>query len=748
MLSSTAVEAAKKEVNHVLSQTSESDATRRIPINKKLFDDDKMRRAVAEEFGEVCAYCETATSESVTGGVTHHRPPSLAQDEGGNTQLTAYAWLMYEWENLLWVCSDCQRAKQNKFYVRGRRGVIGSTVEEVRLIERELMMDPCLHRASEHLSFDRGGHVTEKSLTGWNTIAVLDLNRETLVESRKKAILELIEAVTTSKAWLSTSSSRSTTDRTQKVLVWNRYKKSQPHSAAATLFILSVADRVNMGVRDAYEFLQTLNDNWRAAIRQELKETAIDHQPHDRHASMHEDTTRLSRQIGSYEKRMKPWPSSRYLRKPPPLDPISRINIKNYKALRDTTFELPTRPTETDQTPCIILLGENGTGKSSVLEALALAIIGTSQAETLDNVLTDEVLAPVELAHRPDTSLWSKPAKKIEINLQFGKREAAQIFAAAEDMTFSGTTDCSKVVLGYGPRRFFTNHKRRRFRAPAHRVRSLFDPLDTVANPILWLRKLDREQFFAAARALREILMLDNEDDFERDEGEKGEIFIRQHGQRIALKDLSVGYKSVIAMSCDIIRELLTYYDNLEHAHAVVLIDELETHLHPRWKLRIMSLLRKAFPKVQLIVTTHDPLCLRGMNDGEVFVLQRNAETKQIEALNDLPSIRGMRAEQILTSEFFGLGSTDPETDARLVRYNRLAVRHDSLNESERIEMDQLKEQLNDSLTMGSTFFEQAYAEALKDQIEENTGLNDATAEKRKRLKRRFSNFLTKSAST
>lgn len=212
--------------------------------------------------------------------------------------------------------------------------------------------------------------------------------------------------------------------------------------------------------------------------------------------------------------------------------------------------------------------------------------------------------------------------------------------------------------------------------------------------------------------------MLADDDDFERDDDPEtpGRIYIRQGEQRVAMKDLSVGYKSVIAMVCDIIREMLYHYDNLEFASAVVFIDEVETHLHPRWKMQIMTLLRRAFPKIQFIATTHDPLCLRGMYDGEVFVLQRSAED-QVERVTDLPSIRGMRAEQILTSEFFGLGSTDPETDARLLRYNRLAARIESLSDEEHAEMRRLQAALDDGMVLGSTLREQAYVEALKSEV-------------------------------
>jgi hypothetical protein len=82
--------------------------------------------------------------------------------------------------------------------------------------------------------------------------------------------------------------------------------------------------------------------------------------------------------------------------------------------------------------------------------------------------------------------------------------------------------------------------------------------------------------------------------------------------------------------------------------------------------MRVMSALRRALPRVQFIATTHDPLCLRGLARGEVEVLHRGPDHR-IERRLDLPDVRGMSAEQLLVSDFFGLSSTaDPDLQAEL----------------------------------------------------------------------------------
>src|SRR5207237_5353842 len=108
-------------------------------------------------------------------------------------------------------------------------------------------------------------------------------------------------------------------------------------------------------------------------------------------------------------------------------------------------------------------------------------------------------------------------------------------------------------------------------------------------------------------------------------------------------------------------------------------VDEIEAHLHPRWKLAIMASLRKAMRNVTFIVTSHDPLCLRGMTSGEVMVLNRVRGEKApgsdlpvfIESLDVLPNIEHLTIEQLLTADFFQLNSTASLESDR--RYAQLA---------------------------------------------------------------------------
>ena len=154
----------------------------------------------------------------------------------------------------------------------------------------------------------------------------------------------------------------------------------------------------------------------------------------------------------------------------------------------------------------------------------------------------------------------------------------------------------------------------------------------------------------------------------------QGEIKLRlaDFGTSIPLEELSDGYQSMVALTADILKIMLETWPSAEKSQGIVLLDEIDVHLHPRWKIEIVSRLRRTFPRVQFIITTHDPLCLMGTQSGEVHVLHRDADTERIVATQfDVPP--GTTADRVLTGFWFGLPSTmDRGTLGMLQEYYRL----------------------------------------------------------------------------
>ncbi|MEL6688670.1 MAG: AAA family ATPase, partial [Pseudomonadota bacterium] len=630
-LHSKEMEIARAEMDDFLKTSLSGAKTRRAPRDGYLKTDTDARNQMADAFGHVCAYCESTaradkTGPALRGVIAQHRPASNALNRDGSTHFLAYTWLTYEWENLLWICANCARRKENRFFV-AKRAPLDASVQECREVERALMVDPCEEHPWAHLLFAMDGRIHPSDDAGAETINWLGLNHSQLIARRRKRIETTLEAL---KFFGSPITSTSVSLQVEgDLLVGTKLNVDDPrtHLGAATMAILNHAQSQGFAAGSAADFLseyQALAPSAQAAFRENAEEAVRTG------VSRGETKVGSARSPKTGPRFAAPPKTSRTpdIKKMPLASTwLERVQISNFKALKGIDFELPSAVEDIDQAPCMLLLGENATGKSSVLEAMTLGLIGTREAAELDQMLPEEELKPSDLIH------WSNPADKesteefMRVALGFLDSETpVEIHAHRDADHFEGTEEPSKIILAYGPRRFFTK-RTRRFRAPAHRVRSMFDPMAMIANPIDWLTSLDQAEFEAAARALREVLMLSNDDDFVRDEDEgEGRIYITANGARTALKDMSVGYKSVIAMVCDIIRELLYQYDNLEFAHGVVFIDEIETHLHPRWKMQIMHLLRLAFPQVQFIVTTHDPLFSdRGAEDHVVLQLVMEA---------------------------------------------------------------------------------------------------------------------------
>lgn len=104
-------------------------------------------------------------------------------------------------------------------------------------------------------------------------------------------------------------------------------------------------------------------------------------------------------------------------------------------------------------------------------------------------------------------------------------------------------------------------------------------------------------------------------------------LLVQKGEELLDIRQLSDGERSLIAMISDLGRRLALANPELEnplHGAGVVLIDELELHLHPKWQLDIAEKLRAIFPNIQFIVTTHSPFILQSTREGEAITLDKD----------------------------------------------------------------------------------------------------------------------------
>ena len=142
----------------------------------------------------------------------------------------------------------------------------------------------------------------------------------------------------------------------------------------------------------------------------------------------------------------------------------------------------------------------------------------------------------------------------------------------------------------------------------------------------------------------------------------------------VRLKDLSLGYRTLTTWMVDLASRLFDRYPQSENPlaePAVVLVDEIDLHLHPRWQRTLMQFLSERFPNTQFIATAHSPLVVQSADDANIVLLRREGDHVIID--NDVERIKNWRVDQILTSELFGLESArPPQIDSVLKERKRI----------------------------------------------------------------------------
>jgi predicted ATP-binding protein involved in virulence len=159
----------------------------------------------------------------------------------------------------------------------------------------------------------------------------------------------------------------------------------------------------------------------------------------------------------------------------------------------------------------------------------------------------------------------------------------------------------------------------------------------------------------------------------------------------VSLFSLGLGYRTVIAWVVDLAARMMDYYPDSSNPlaePAVVLVDEIDLHLHPKWQRTIMSFLTTRFPKVQFIVTAHSPLVVQAARNANLVLLRREGDHVVID--NNPEVIENWRVEQVLTS-VFELPSTFPADIEPLMQRRREILAKSTLTKKDKKELQELE---------------------------------------------------------
>lgn len=358
---------------------------------------------------------------------------------------------------------------------------------------------------------------------------------------------------------------------------------------------------------------------------------------------------------------------------------IDTLRVQNFRGFAEREFAFHSRFN--------VLIGDNGTGKTAVMEALKVAVaswllgvpggpfrhgkdiqnddirqVGYMNASTgrpnfeeangPTVVEADGEVAPFP-TEDPTSLVWSQKRKGREGGTS--KTGASKLKAIAERAVRHARENAPVVlplVAYYGTDRLHAPDPDREAAAAASRL----DGYNKCVNGRIntghfraWMKEQAFDSFHAgeeteAYRLVRESLtsFLPEADDVNWAPGpsddDPGDVYVRfnegrvgaaddRSGRVVTMSSLSDGYQSALAIAGDLavrmirLNSMYLGESTIKKTPGVVLIDELDQHLHPKWQRRVVQDLKRTFPSIQFVTTTHSPFIIQALDEGELVAL-------------------------------------------------------------------------------------------------------------------------------
>ncbi|MBA1438807.1 MAG: AAA family ATPase, partial [Epsilonproteobacteria bacterium] len=238
----------------------------------------------------------------------------------------------------------------------------------------------------------------------------------------------------------------------------------------------------------------------------------------------------------------------------------------------------------------IYIVGENGDGKTLLLQSIAIGLAGVKEGDVFN---------------------LTKAQEKLNIEIVDSKKTK-----------HTKDKNIYEYIFAYGASRYNSCQ----MKEDETGYLTLFENRYDLRSPVEWLQYLDHNEksgkenivsVIEAKTLLNKLLNRDVAIEITPDN-----VIFKEKGSEVSFEQLSAGYKGVITIICDLIARLYEkqpYVVDVKDFKGVVLIDEVELHLHPKWKYDFMRKLRETFPLIQFIVTTHSPTVILGASKEAVF---------------------------------------------------------------------------------------------------------------------------------
>lgn len=393
------------------------------------------------------------------------------------------------------------------------------------------------------------------------------------------------------------------------------------------------------------------------------------------------------------------------------LDYISSISLENIRCFGEPVtldFRLDEKSDRVAQWN--LILGNNGTGKTTVLQMIYLAIyirrdITIPYTIILDGSERDEN-KEANIKYLRGLN-WKSRGKKKEKRLERLNYAKFPLVFCWEALPLLNVP-----LVAYGAsRKINTKGIIRNISDTSKFSANLFDENATLLNAEEWLIQSDYVDKLRESNGkgkasngkekvirILKTLMQDSISDIKIELLDNvPKVLFKSHYGWVGLHQLSLGYKTLIAWMVDFASKLMAFYPDSENPleePAILLIDEIDLHLHVSFQRKLVKFLTNTFKNTQFIVTAHSPLVVQASEDANVILLERKGDT--VIARQNIRDVKNWRIDQIYASELFEHQNVRSDAVTKLIQKKSSILAKAKLTEKDKSDLEKLDREIGD----------------------------------------------------
>ena len=364
---------------------------------------------------------------------------------------------------------------------------------------------------------------------------------------------------------------------------------------------------------------------------------------------------------------------------------IKQLELKNFRCFKNILTDLHPKMN--------VMVGINGTGKTAILEAIRVFVGAVfCELDKVENKISSPSIADDDVRlHNLERQYSVKIEGKVEIDKELlstpsiewdrtlerygGKtkfikgKEIKNLSKSIQAIIREGKDIAVPIIAYYSTDRYKKEKRNTGLEADGSRLRGYYNALDSTTNIWFFLNIIKTETLWELQENKQSVILsmvrkiitncVPDCKELKYDVKQDKLIITQTNGEKVPFTSLSDGVRNVLSMvmelalRCYLLNPALGE-DAPSKTPGVVLIDEIDLHLHPEWQLHILNDLTTVFGQIQFIVSTHAPMVLSSLKEGEIFSI---ADRK----VYNFPNQYMRRPEQILKDMNTNLDNGDVE---------------------------------------------------------------------------------------